>query len=72
MKKHKVTSQIKKQDKTSEKQLNEVEIGNFPENKKLRIMIVKMTGDMQEPSKYIIKRKKIEIENKMPIVLSLM
>ena len=35
-------------------------------------MIVKMTGDMQEPSKYIIKRKKIEIENKMPIVLSLM
>ena len=72
MKKHKVTSQIKKQDKTSEKQLNEVEIGNFPEKKKFRIMIVKMTGDMQEPSKYIIKRKKIEIENKMPIVLSLM
>ena len=59
MKKHKVTSQIKKQDKTSEKQLNEVEIGNFPEKKKFRIMIVKMTGDMQEPSKYIIKRKKL-------------
>ena len=33
MKKHKVTSQIKKQDKTSEKQLNEVEMGNFPEKK---------------------------------------
>ena len=33
MKKHKVMSQIKKQDKTSEKQLNEVEIGNFPEKK---------------------------------------
>ena len=41
MKKQKVMSQIKEQDKTQEKQLNEVEIGNLPE-KEFRIMIVKM------------------------------
>ena len=41
MKKLKVISQRKGQDKTPEKQLNEVEIGNLPE-KELRIMIVKM------------------------------
>ena len=34
-----------KQDKTTEKQLNEVEIGNLPE-KELRIMIVKMIQDL--------------------------
>ena len=33
-------SQIKEQDKSPEKQLNEVEIGNFPE-KEFRIMIAK-------------------------------
>ena len=33
--------QMKKQDKTPEKQLNEVKIGNLPE-KEFRIMIVKM------------------------------
>ena len=33
--------QMKEQDKTSEKQLNEVEIGNLPE-KEFRKMIVKM------------------------------
>ena len=37
--------QIKKQDKTPEKQLNEVEIGNLPE-KEFRIMIVKMIQDL--------------------------
>ena len=41
MKKQKVMSQIKEQDKAQEKQLNEVEIGNLPE-KEFRIMIVKM------------------------------
>ena len=41
MKKQKVTSQMKEQDKILEKQLNEVEIGNFPE-KEFRIMIVNM------------------------------
>ena len=38
-------SQIKEQDKTPEKQLNVVEIGNLPE-KELRIMIVKMIQDL--------------------------
>ena len=42
MKKQKVISQMKRQDKTPEKQLNEVEIGNLPE-KEFRIMIVKMS-----------------------------
>ena len=36
--------QMKEQDKTPEKQLNEVEIGNFLE-KEFRIMIVKMIQD---------------------------
>ena len=36
---------MKKQDKTSEKQLNEVEIGNLPE-KEFKIMIVKMIQDL--------------------------
>ena len=35
---------MKEQDKTPEKQLNKVEIGNFPE-KEFRIMIVKMIQD---------------------------
>ena len=40
MRKQKVVSQMKGQDKTPEKQLNEVEIGNLPE--KFGIMIVKI------------------------------
>ena len=36
--------QMKEQNKTPEKQLNEVEIGNLPE-KEFRIMIVKMIQD---------------------------
>ena len=36
---------MKEQDKTPERQLNEVEIGNLPE-KELRIMIVKMIQDL--------------------------
>ena len=58
MKKQKVMSQMKGQDKIPEKQLDAVEIGNLPE-KEFRIMIVKMiqhlgkrmeakTGKMQE------------------------
>ena len=45
MKKQKVVFQMKGQDKTPEKQLNEVEIGNLPE-KEFRIMIVKMIQDL--------------------------
>ena len=37
--------QMKEQDKTPEKQLNETEIGNLPE-KEFRIMIVKMIQDL--------------------------
>ena len=39
--------QMKEKDKTSEKQLNEVEIGNLLE-KELRIMIVKMIQDLKK------------------------
>ena len=40
-------SQMKEQDKTPEKQLNEVEIGNLPE-KEFRIMVVKMIQDLRK------------------------
>ena len=46
--------QMKEQDKTPEKQINEVEIGNLPE-KGFRIMIVKMIQDLG-------KRMKAKIE----------
>ena len=39
-------SQMKEQDKTPEKQLKEVEIGNLPE-KEFRIMVVKMIQDLR-------------------------
>ena len=45
MKKQKAAFQIKVQDTTPEKQLNEVEIGNLPE-KEFRIMVVKMIQDL--------------------------
>ena len=38
-------SQMKKQDKTPEEQLNEVEIGNLPE-KEFKVMTVKMIQDL--------------------------
>ena len=40
-------SHMKEQDKTPEKQLNEVEIDNLPE-KEFRIMIVKMIQDLRK------------------------
>ena len=45
MKKQKVMSQMKEQDKTPEKQLNEVETGKLPE-KEFRMMIVKLIQDL--------------------------
>ena len=45
MKMWKAMYQMTEQDKTPEKQLNEVEIGNLPE-KEFRIMIVKMIQDL--------------------------
>ena len=45
MKRQRVMYQMKEKDKTPEKQLNEVEIGNLPE-KEFRTMIVKMIQDL--------------------------
>ena len=45
---------MKEEDKTPEKQLNEVEIGNLPE-KEFRIMIVKIIQDLR-------KRREAEIQ----------
>ena len=45
MKRQRAIYQMKEQEKTPEKQLNEVEIGNLPE-KEFRIMIVKMIQDL--------------------------
>ena len=45
MKRQRAMYHMKEQDKTPEKQLNETEIGNFPE-KEFRIMIVKMIQDL--------------------------
>ena len=45
MKKQKSMSQMKGQDETPDKQLNEVDIGNLPE-KEFRITIVKMIQDL--------------------------
>ena len=45
MKRQRAMYQMKEQEKTPEKQLNEVEIGNLPE-KEFRIMIVKKIQDL--------------------------
>ena len=45
MKRQRTVYQMKEKDKTPEKQLNEVEIGNLPE-KEFRIMIEKMIQDL--------------------------
>ena len=47
MKRQRTLYQMKEQDKTPEKQLNEVEIGNLPE-KEFRIMTVKMIQDLRK------------------------
>ena len=47
MKRQRTMYQMKEKDKTPEKQLNEVEIGNLPE-KEFRIMIVKMIKDLRK------------------------
>ena len=47
MKRQRAIYQMKEQDKTPEKQLNEVEIGNLLE-KEFRIMIVKMIQDLEK------------------------
>ena len=47
MKKQKIMSQMKGQDKTPDKQLNEVETGKLPA-KEFRIVIVKMIQDLRK------------------------
>ena len=48
MEKQKVMSQTTKQDKTTEKQLNELKIDNLPEKKKKKFrMIVMMSQDLR-------------------------
>ena len=54
--------QMKEQDKTTEKQLNEVETGNLSE-KELRIMIVKMIQDLGKRMEAKIEKMK-EMFNK--------
>ena len=54
--------QMKEQDKTPEKQLKVVEIGNFPE-KEFRVMIVKMIQDLGKRMEAKIKKMQ-EIVNK--------
>ena len=46
MKRQRAMYHMKEQDKTAEKQLNKVEIGNLPE-KEFRIMIGKMIQDLR-------------------------
>ena len=53
---------MKQHDKTPEKQLNEVEIGNLPE-KEFRIMIVKMIQDLGKRMEARIKKMR-EMFNK--------
>ena len=55
MKRQRILYQMKEQDKTPEKQLNEVEIGNLPE-KEFRIIIVKMIQDLGKRMEAKIKK----------------
>ena len=57
MKRQRIISQMKEPDKTPEKQLNEVEIGNLPQ-KEFRIMIVKMIQDLRKRMEVRIERYK--------------
>ena len=62
MKKQKVISQMKGQDKTPEKQLNEAEVGNLPE-KEFRIMILKMIQDLGKRMKKMQEMFTKDLEN---------
>ena len=63
MKKQKVMSQMKGQDKTPEKQLNEVGLSNLPE-KEFRIMIVKMIQDLRKRMEKMQEMFAKELKNK--------
>ena len=55
MKRQRAIYQMKEQDKTPEKQLNEVEIDNLPD-KEFRIMIVKMIQGLRKRMEAKIKK----------------
>ena len=55
MKRQRTMYQMKEQDTTPEKQLNELELGNLPE-KEFRIMIVKMIQDLGKRMEAKIKK----------------
>ena len=57
MKRQRATYQMKEQDKTPEKQLNKVEIGNLPE-KEFIIMIVKMIQNLGNRMKHRLRKYK--------------
>ena len=61
MKKQKIMSQMKGQDKTPEKILNEVEIGNVSE-KEFRILIVKMIQDLRNRTERMQERFNKDLE----------
>ena len=61
MKKQKVMSQMKGRDKTPEKILNEVEIGNVSE-KEFRILIVKMIQDLRNRTERMQERFNKDLE----------
>ena len=66
MRKQKVVSQMKGQDKTPGKQLNEVEMGNHP-GKEFRIMIVRIIQDLRnrmEKMQEMFTKDLEELENK--------
>ena len=79
MKKQKVMSQMKGQDKTPEKILNEVEIGNVSE-KEFRILIVKMIQDLRNRTERMqerfnkdleeLKNKQTEMNNTLEGIIS--
>ena len=66
MKRHRNTTQMKEQDRNTEVQINEEEIGNIPE-KEFRIMIVKMTKNLEnkmEKMQESINKDLEELKNK--------
>ena len=79
MKKQKVMSQMKGRDKTPEKILNEVEIGNVSE-KEFRILIVKMIQDLRNRTERMqerfnkdleeLKNKQTEMNNTLEGIIS--
>ena len=66
MKRQRAIYQMKEQEKTPEKQLNEVDVGNLPE-KEFRIMIMKMIQDAGIRMEAKIKKKVNEKIWKMSI-----